>query len=428
MLYIAFTTTEGKKYQVTFNTRNLSEDPIFVYMQQYDTETSTWQTIANTTVNTTDDVSLEGIVTNNNALRLYYTSSGTSSFVFSNKISVKSHDVLASYQTVSLASIDQNFDDDYRFGFNGQMKDNEVKGIGNSLEFKYRIYDSRLGKFLSVDPLFAKYAGLSTYAYAGNNPIFAKDLEGGEPKSFMSEWARKGTQAQYSTVTAEKVFDKVTNQHWTIFHTNNNPKTYYYGDPVTGANRDFEADLAHYRKTGKWRGSQIEFKTADQQADEQRVKNAEDFRNAMGVGMAFAVAAPVAIYSAPALGLSTLVKGAISTSVQYGLRGEVDIPDVVGDACLSPGFSALLGSTVDITVGGDKNKIELAGMNKDNTAVGAEFVNSLMWGKVSDGLGNTVGSAIDQFGGSTAGKNMSETFITTISTTGEQAVEEKAIE
>lgn len=35
-------------------------------------------------------------------------------------------------------------------------KDNEVKGSGNSLDFGARIYDSRLGKWLSTDPLQTK--------------------------------------------------------------------------------------------------------------------------------------------------------------------------------------------------------------------------------------------------------------------------------
>jgi RHS repeat-associated protein len=68
----------------------------------------------------------------------------------------------------------------YRFGFNGQEKDDEVKGSGNSLSFKYRIYDPRLGRFLSVDPLFASYPWNSTYAFAENRPIDGIDLEGTE--------------------------------------------------------------------------------------------------------------------------------------------------------------------------------------------------------------------------------------------------------
>ena len=71
-------------------------------------------------------------------------------------------------------------DDKYRFGFNGQEKDNQMKGIGNSLSFQYRIYDSRLGKFLSVDPLFSSYPWNSTYAFAENDVVRCTDLEGAE--------------------------------------------------------------------------------------------------------------------------------------------------------------------------------------------------------------------------------------------------------
>ena len=66
----------------------------------------------------------------------------------------------------------------YRYGFNGQEKDDEVKGSGNSVEFKYRIYDSRLGRFLSVDPLTSKYAYNSPYAFSENRVIDGKELEG----------------------------------------------------------------------------------------------------------------------------------------------------------------------------------------------------------------------------------------------------------
>jgi RHS repeat-associated protein len=66
----------------------------------------------------------------------------------------------------------------YRFGFSGVEQDNEVKGNGNSLEFKFRIYDPRLGRFLSVDPISSNYPWNSPYAYAENRPIDGIDLEG----------------------------------------------------------------------------------------------------------------------------------------------------------------------------------------------------------------------------------------------------------
>ncbi len=66
----------------------------------------------------------------------------------------------------------------YRYGFNGQEKDDELKGEGNSLNFKYRMHDPRLGRFFAVDPLAAKYAYNSPYAFSENRVIDARELEG----------------------------------------------------------------------------------------------------------------------------------------------------------------------------------------------------------------------------------------------------------
>jgi RHS repeat-associated protein len=69
----------------------------------------------------------------------------------------------------------------YTFGFNGQEKDNEIKGMGNSVNFKYRMEDTRIGRFFAVDPLTSKYPELTPYQVAGNTPIEARELEGLEP-------------------------------------------------------------------------------------------------------------------------------------------------------------------------------------------------------------------------------------------------------
>ena len=49
-------------------------------------------------------------------------------------------------------------DKDYKFGFNGMLEDDEVKGNGYSLDFGARKYDSRIGRWLSTDPLQKNYA------------------------------------------------------------------------------------------------------------------------------------------------------------------------------------------------------------------------------------------------------------------------------
>ncbi|MCB0537684.1 MAG: hypothetical protein KDE33_09160 [Bacteroidetes bacterium] len=67
----------------------------------------------------------------------------------------------------------------YRFGFQGQEKNNDISGVdGGHLDFKYRIHDARLGRFLSIDPLVAKYPWNSPYAFAENRVIDGIELEG----------------------------------------------------------------------------------------------------------------------------------------------------------------------------------------------------------------------------------------------------------
>jgi len=66
----------------------------------------------------------------------------------------------------------------YRYGFNGKENDNEVKGAGNQQDYGMRIYDPRIGKFLSVDPMTSKYPELTPFQFASNNPIGNIDLDG----------------------------------------------------------------------------------------------------------------------------------------------------------------------------------------------------------------------------------------------------------
>ncbi len=66
----------------------------------------------------------------------------------------------------------------YRYGFQGQETDNELKGTGNSVNFKYRVHDPRIGRFLSIDPLEKDYPWNSPYAFAENRMIDGLDLEG----------------------------------------------------------------------------------------------------------------------------------------------------------------------------------------------------------------------------------------------------------
>jgi RHS repeat-associated protein len=66
----------------------------------------------------------------------------------------------------------------YRYGFNGKEEDDEVKGDGNQQDYGMRIYDTRLGRFLSVDPITKQYPELTPFQFASNSPIENIDVDG----------------------------------------------------------------------------------------------------------------------------------------------------------------------------------------------------------------------------------------------------------
>ncbi|MBP7859867.1 LysM peptidoglycan-binding domain-containing protein, partial [Patescibacteria group bacterium] len=66
----------------------------------------------------------------------------------------------------------------YRYGFQGQEKDDEIKGEGNSLNYTFRMHDPRVGRFFAVDPLTSKYPHNSPYAFSENRVIDGSELEG----------------------------------------------------------------------------------------------------------------------------------------------------------------------------------------------------------------------------------------------------------
>lgn len=80
---------------------------------------------------------------------------------------------------------------DYSQSFNGMYKDDEIKGVGNTLDFGARIQNSRLGVWLSRDPLESKYPDISPYVFVGGNPIYFYDADGRDLYAFSEK--SKGT-------------------------------------------------------------------------------------------------------------------------------------------------------------------------------------------------------------------------------------------
>ena len=95
----------------------------------------------------------------------------------------------------------------YRYGFNGKEKLDEIKGEGNSLDFGARIYDPRLGRFLSVDPLATNQPHNSPYIFADNSPVFLIDVNGEFPEPFLRAWFKNYAKTSLGLSTNKQVGD-----------------------------------------------------------------------------------------------------------------------------------------------------------------------------------------------------------------------------
>jgi hypothetical protein len=81
----------------------------------------------------------------------------------------------------------------YRYGFNGQEKDDEVYGSGNITTAEFWQYDTRLGRRWNVDPL--TYEWQSSYAAFNNNPVYFNDplgLQGERPQDGTADNPQNG--------------------------------------------------------------------------------------------------------------------------------------------------------------------------------------------------------------------------------------------
>ncbi len=79
----------------------------------------------------------------------------------------------------------------FRYGFQGQESDDEVKGEGNSINYKYRMHDPRIGRFFAVDPLEMNFPHNSPYAFSENRVIDAVEMEGLELVLVHGTWAAR---------------------------------------------------------------------------------------------------------------------------------------------------------------------------------------------------------------------------------------------
>jgi RHS repeat-associated protein len=84
----------------------------------------------------------------------------------------------------------------YRYGFNGKENDKDISEGGQ--DYGMRIYDRRVARFLTVDPLAINYPWNSPYSYAEGDPINYEDLDGLERPPTRSVARRRVSNPQLS--------------------------------------------------------------------------------------------------------------------------------------------------------------------------------------------------------------------------------------
>ena len=125
----------------------------------------------------------------------------------------------------------------YRYGFNGMEKDDELKGEGNSYDFGARMYDSRVGRWFSTDPIEKSFSSFSPYIYSFNNPILFTDPDGEKPvprwypiyilskvSNFKETFKRAWKNSNHGNSSFWGIFFKSGPEEW-AFTITYNPKT-----------------------------------------------------------------------------------------------------------------------------------------------------------------------------------------------------------
>jgi hypothetical protein len=99
----------------------------------------------------------------------------------------------------------------------------EVKGCGNSWDYKFRMHDARLGRFFAVDPLTYEYPHYTPYSFSGNKLISHREREGLEEEAaavlagppgwayIALKWTAISVIALYTYLTVEETVDRFVN-------------------------------------------------------------------------------------------------------------------------------------------------------------------------------------------------------------------------
>ncbi len=127
--------------------------------------------------------------------------------------------LLASYDYFPFGMEMPNFGyvaEEYRYGFGGHEKDDEIKGNSNHLSFGNMGYDPRIGRRWNLDPFYK--VSESNYATFSNNPVYFVDPDGYDVIPTNDLLANESVSSLLTLASKNSVFRSVLN----VFYENQN--------------------------------------------------------------------------------------------------------------------------------------------------------------------------------------------------------------
>ena len=165
----SFTAINGEDYNFTITVSNPCNNSTTIVLELLDANNSLIYTQSvSSGVTTTFNYSFTAAMNGAYTVKVYRTGNNSASCEY------YIDDVLVTHQEDVNQQICLDYGS-YRWHFNGKEIENELNG---DYDYGERMYDPRIGRPPTVDPLFKEFPALSPYQFFSNNPIFNIDLDG----------------------------------------------------------------------------------------------------------------------------------------------------------------------------------------------------------------------------------------------------------
>jgi RHS repeat-associated protein len=256
----------------------------------------------------------------------------------------------------------------YRYGFQGQEKDDELKGEGNSLNYTFRMHDPRVGRFFAVDPKEDEYPWNSPFAFSENRVMDAIELEGAEHLNVNVYRVFKNSGGKYEALKQMSYTQRnigtwsgtKSQNQFNIYDAKCMVSAIYTGDNaalkmkkagvVLKEINSGESFVRTFKKAAKDIATSNDYRSKQFR---ETIKNVAV--GSLGVALAPVVAPTVAVLDIGAVGTMSatdvkLTKAVISVSTQALISKDVNLVKVAGDTFFAPVIGSAIGNSSNFSV------------------------------------------------------------------------------